>query len=82
MRVSRPHIHCRELLNHLPRPRDNHSKGGTLPVVSFKEDVKLSTLTWHIQHQHPQDYNVLVNMTEGELSEVAQEMSRVGDATL
>jgi len=48
-------------------------------VVSFKEDVKLSTLVWHIQRQHSQDYNVLLNMAEEELNEVVKEMSRVGD---
>jgi len=57
------------------------SKDETLPVISFKEDVKLSTLVWHIQHQHPQDYGVLLSMAEDELSEVAKEMSRVGDGT-
>ena len=50
-------------------------------MISFKEDVKLSTLAWHIQDQHPQDYDVLLSMAEGELSEVAKEMSRVGDWT-
>jgi len=54
------------------------SKDETLPVVSFQEDVKPSTLAWHIQHKHPQDYRVLLNMGEEELSEVAKEMSRVG----
>lgn len=48
-------------------------------MISFKEDVKISTLVWHIQHQHPQDYYVLLNMAEDELNEVAKEMSRVGD---
>lgn len=48
-------------------------------MVSFKEDVKLSTLVSHIQHQHPQDYYVLLSMAEEELSEVAKEMNRVGD---
>lgn len=57
--------------------RDSHSKDETLPVISFKEDVKPSTLAWHIQHQHPLDYDVLLNMEEGELKEVAKEMSRV-----
>jgi hypothetical protein len=61
-----------------PIDRDGHSKDETLPVVSFKEDVKISTLAWHIQHQHPQDYDVLLNMDEEELKEVAKEMSRVG----
>jgi len=56
----------------------SHSNNETLPVTSFKEDVKLSTLTWHIQHQHPQDYSVLLTMGEEELGEVAKEMSRVG----
>ena len=48
-------------------------------MVSFKEDVKLSTLAWHIQHQHPQDYHVLLSMADEELSEVAKEMSLVGE---
>jgi len=48
-------------------------------VISFKEDVKLSTLVSHIQHQHPQDCRVLLSMAEEELNEVAKEMSRVGD---
>jgi len=58
---------------------DGRSKDETLPVISFKEDVKLSTLALHIQHQHPQDYDVLLGMAGDELSEVAKEMSRVGD---
>jgi len=58
---------------------DGHSKDEALPVVSFKDDVKLSTLVRHIQHKHSQDYNVLLNMAEEELSEVAKEMSRVGE---
>jgi len=48
-------------------------------VISFKEDVKLSTLESHIQHQHPQDYHLLLGMAEEELNEVAKEMSRVGN---
>jgi len=48
-------------------------------VISFKEDVKLSTLESHIQHQHPQDYHVLLGMAEEELNEVVREMSRVGN---
>jgi hypothetical protein len=51
-------------------------------VISFKEDIKLSTLAWHVQHQHPQDYSVLLSMAEEELSEVAKEMGRVGDSGL
>jgi len=46
-------------------------------VISFEEDVKLPTLAWHIQHNHPRDYDVLLNMEEEELEEVAKEMSRV-----
>jgi len=57
------------------------SKDGAMAVISFNEDVKLSTLAWHIQHQHPQDYDVLLSMAEEELSEVAKEMSRVEDRT-
>jgi len=60
---------------------DRRSKGETLPVISFEEDVKLSTLVWHVQHQHLQDYGVLLSMAEEELSEVAKEMSQVGDWT-
>jgi len=78
MRVGYPHAYMRAV-DHLPGPRDVHSKDETLPVISFKEDVKLSMLAWHIQRQHPQDYNVLLNMAEDELSEVAKEMSRVED---
>lgn len=59
--------------------RDGHSKDETLPVVSFAEDVKLSTLAWHIQHQHPREYQLLLNMEEGDLREVAKEMSQVGN---
>jgi len=57
---------------------DGHSKDETRPVISFNEDVKLSTLAWHIKNQHPQDYDVLLNMDEEELKEVANEMNRVG----
>jgi len=60
---------------------DSRSKDGATAVISFKEDVKLSILAWHIQHQHPQDYDVLLSMAEEELSEVAKEMSRVEDRT-
>ncbi|KAF9782086.1 hypothetical protein BJ322DRAFT_1074243 [Thelephora terrestris] len=55
-----------------------HSKDEALPVISFQEDVKPSALAWHIQHKHPQDCSVLLNMEEDELSQVATEMSRVG----
>lgn len=49
-------------------------------MTSFKEDVKLSTLTWHIQRRHPKDYNLLLGMAEEKLNEVSKEMSRVGKA--
>ena len=48
-------------------------------MISFKEDVKISTLVWHIQHQHPQEYSLLLSVAEEALSEVSKEMSRVGD---
>lgn len=48
-------------------------------MTSFKEDVKLSTLAGHILRQHPQEYHALLGMAEEQLSEVAKEMSRVGD---
>lgn len=65
-------------LNHLSRPRDARSKNETLPVMSFKEGTKVATLVWHIQHQHPQDYDVLLSMAEEELNELSKEISRVG----
>lgn len=68
-------------LNRLAQFRDGHSKDETLPVIPFKEDVKPSTLAWHIRHQHPQEYSMLLNMDEEELNEVAKEMGRVGHPT-
>lgn len=57
---------------------DGHSRDESLPVIPFKVDVKPSTLAWHIQRQHPQEYNMLLGMNEEELGEVAKEMGRVG----
>ena len=77
LRVGYPHVRLKATNYHLPRPRDGHSKGKTPQITSFKEDVKLSTLAWHIQHEHPVEYQTLLSMGEEELSEVAEEMSRV-----
>lgn len=73
-RLSPPHP-----LEHrsIGRGRDGHSRDETLPVISFGEDIKPSTLAWHIQRKHPQEYDVLLGMGEEELKEVAEEMSRV-----
>lgn len=46
-------------------------------MISFKEDVEPYTLALHIQHKHPRDYDVLLNMGEEELTEVAKEMNQV-----
>lgn len=80
MRVGCPPSSISGPLNHLSHPRDGHSKDETLLVASFKEDdAKPYILAWHIQHQHPREYDMLLDMEEGELREVAKEMSRVGD---
>jgi len=46
---------------------------------AFEGDVKPSTLEKHIQDEHPDEYNTLVNTEEKDLRRVVEEMDRVGD---
>lgn len=41
--------------------------------------MKPSTLEKHIQDEHPDEYDTLVNTEEKDLRRVVEEMNRVGD---